>query len=262
MNNPVRWLVFAIIVAAVVAGLYAWQRSREAPLPPVAREETPPAPVPKPAPQIRFPLPQIGETPSLPSLEQSDSAMREQMASVFGPKGFEEFFHPKDVIHRIVATIDSLPREKMAARLVPVKTVAGPFLADGAEGNRILGERNSVRYLPYVRMAESVDATKLVAVYVRHYPLFQQAYTDLGYPTGYFNDRLVQVIDHLLAAPDIEGPVKLVQRKVLYEFADPELEARSAGQKILIRVGAANAARLKAKLREIRREVTGQLPKS
>jgi hypothetical protein len=150
----------------------------------------------------------------------------------------------------------------MAARLVPVKTVAGPFLADGAEENRTIGERNAARYLPYVRLAESVDLAKLVAVYVRYYPLFQQAYTELGYPTGYFNDRLVQVIDHLLAAPDIEGPVKLVQRKVLYEFADPEFEARSAGQKMLIRIGAANAARLKAKLREIRREVTGQLPKS
>lgn len=42
----------------------------------------------------------------------------------------------------------------------------------------------------------------------------------------------------------------------LYMFADPELEARSAGQKILIRTGPANANAIKAKLGEIRNKVT------
>lgn len=27
--------------------------------------------------------------------------------------------------------------------------------------------------------------------YVRLYPLFQKAYVELGYPNGYFNDRLI-----------------------------------------------------------------------
>ena len=99
--------------------------------------------------------------------------------------------------------MDNLPREKLALRLMPVKPVAGPLLLTGAEGNRVISAQNSARYLPYVLMAESVDAGKLVAIYIHHYPLFQQAYRELGYPSGYFNDRLVEVIDHLLAAPDI-----------------------------------------------------------
>jgi hypothetical protein len=103
-----------------------------------------------------------------------------------------------------------------------------------------------------------MDTGKLVALYVRLYPLFQQAYRDLGYPDRYFNDRLVEVIDHLLATPSVPGPIKLAQPHVLYEFADPALEARSAGQKILIRIGPDNAARVKAKLRELRRQVTGR----
>jgi hypothetical protein len=39
---------------------------------------------------------------------------------------------------------------------------------------------------------------------------------------------------------------------VLYTYADPELEARSAGQKILMRMGAENATAIKDKLRAIR----------
>lgn len=264
MNPPTRWAVLALVVAAVAAGLYVWAPGllETSPPPPKARNEpVPPKPDAKPAPQIQFPIPQAGQAPSLPTLEQSDSSMREAMASLFGRKDFEAFIHPQDILRRIVATIDNLPRGKLAPRLMPVRPAAGRFALAGGEESRVISAENSARYLPYVRMAESVDAAKLGAFYVRHYPLFQQAYKELGYPSGYFNDRLIEVIDHLLAAPDIEGPVKLVQRKVLYEFADPELESRSAGQKILIRIGAENARMVKAKLREIRSEVTRPVPK-
>ena len=108
---------------------------------------------------------------------------------------------------------------------------------------------------------EGVEAKRLVAAYVRMYPLFQAAYQELGYPHGYFNDRLVQAIDDLLATPDAPAP-RLAQPKVLYEFADAALEERSAGQKIMLRMGSANAARVKDKLRAIRRELTGQMAPS
>jgi len=84
------------------------------------------------------------------------------------------------------------------------------------------------------------------------YPLLQQDYEQLGYPGRYFNDRVVQVIDHLLNTPEVQAPVLLIQPKVLYEFADPKLEELSAGQKILVRIGHENAVKVKAKLREIR----------
>ena len=38
---------------------------------------------------------------------------------------------------------------------------------------------------------------------------------------------------------------------MFYQFADPTLEERSAGQKFLIRMGPANAAAVKDKLREL-----------
>jgi hypothetical protein len=106
-----------------------------------------------------------------------------------------------------------------------------------------------------VRIAELIDAQKLGDVYVRLYPLFQQAYEELGYPKKYFNDRLLAVLDHLLATPDLNEPVKLVQPNVFYVYADPDLEARSAGQKILMRMGSKNEAKIKAKLREIKQQV-------
>ena len=66
---------------------------------------------------------------------------------------------------------------------------------------------------------------------------------------------MIEVIDHLLATPDVADPVQLVQPRVMYQYADPRLEALSAGQKWLIRMGAANAAIIKMKLRELRTEL-------
>ena len=84
----------------------------------------------------------------------------------------------------------------------------------------------------------------------------QEAYTGLGYPDGYFNDRLIAVIDHLLSTPAPDEPVRLIRPRVYYQYANPQLEALSGGQKLLLRMGSANAAKLRKLLQEIRAELT------
>ena len=101
-------------------------------------------------------------------------------------------------------------------------------------------------------MLTGADLDELAATYRRFYPLIQEAFAQLGYPDAYFNDRLIAVIDHLLATPEPREPVQLVQPHVLYEFADPALEALSSGQKLLLRMGSDNAARVKSVLEELR----------
>ena len=82
----------------------------------------------------------------------------------------------------------------------------------------------------------------------------------LGYPDGYFNDRLVEVIDHLLATPEIEDPVRVVRPHVLYEYEDPALESLSAGQKLLLRTGPDHAVVVKQFLEEMRERITRAAP--
>jgi hypothetical protein len=109
-------------------------------------------------------------------------------------------------------------------------------------------------------MVEALDADSTVALYKRLYPQFQAAYENLGNPDGYFNDRVVEVIDHLLAAPAAPATIALTRPNVYYEFADPALENESAGRKLLLRMGPGNAARVQAKLREIRAGIAAAGP--
>ena len=269
MRNPLFWIVLVILLAAA-AGLYFWrqQAQREQRLEPLP-VHTAAAPEPRPEAstesQIGHPVPAVqlppgAEAKPVPPLSESDEAMRESLARLLGKQSFGAIFLPEDIVRRIVMTVDNLPRNKVATRPLPVKPPNGQTLTTG-EGDLVwLSQANYARYGSYVNLTRAVDARRLVAVYVHFYPLFQQAYQELGYPGRYFNDRLVEAIDDLLEAPEVQGTVKLVRPKVLYEFAAPELEDLSAGQKLLIRMGPENAAVIKAKLREIRLELVTQPP--
>jgi hypothetical protein len=244
--------VIIILLGIGVATYFYWQYAQPKPEP-VSVEAPPPPPAPSPAVQQVIEAPPA--QPALPKLSGSDEFMLDILAGLVGNKSLMNLFYTEHIIHKIVATIDNLPRKRLPISVMPVKQVQGLFIIEGPENDKTISPKNAARYSAYVRIAELIDAQKLGEVYVRLYPLFQQAYEELGYPKKYFNDRLLVVLNHLLAAPDLNEPVKLVQPNVFYVYTDPDLEARSAGQKILMRMGNKNEAKIKAKLREIKRQV-------
>ncbi len=256
-NEPKQWIWWAIPIGVVVAAgaaLYFGRHQRE-PVAVATPVKTAPAPATPPAPP-NYPIEPTETDKPLPTLADSDPAIQESLAEVFG-RTLENFVVPKELIRHIVVTVDNLPRRKTAVTRWPLKPTAGKFTVnDGVE--LTLSEDNAARYAPLIKVIQGSDAVQIAAIYRRYYPLFQQAYVDLGYPNGYFNNRLIEVIDHLLATPELTGTVKLTQPSVFYTFADPTLEERSAGQKVLLRMGNANAAIVKLKLRELRREVAKQ----
>ncbi len=262
-KSTIAWVVASIAFAAALIFSARWYTTGTSTLapPPVAQvpESAPPALSPPSSPKIEHPIESVQAEPgpsTQATLETSDLAMRAALASVFNGK-LPAFVQPMNLIRNIVATIDNLPRSKTAPRLWPVQPTSGAVATMNAGDNLVIAPDNSARHAHVVALVHAIDTKQLVAVYVRFYPLFQQAYRELGYPDGYFNDRLVAVIDHLLATPNVKTPIALVQPKVLYQYAEPELEALSAGQKAMIRVGPDNAVVLKAKLREIRYRVAG-----
>jgi len=255
--NP-WYAVAAIGLAAWLGALFFryWLEPNVSPPPPAAEAPATVAPAPEPEPAIRHPL-AASPAPegSLPTLENSDSLMRDSVSRLIGGKAFADLVVPYQLVRRIVATVDNLPRSTAPTRTMPINAVPGAFAAVAHDQDTIVDAANYARYVPYVRVLEAVDARSLIAGYARAYPLFQRAYEELGFPGRYFNDRLMEALDDLLAAPELTEPAKLLRPRVVYEFADPDLETRSAGQKVLIRMGPENAARVKAKIADIRREL-------
>ena len=257
VNKPIVG-VAALIFVLAAGGVY-YLRSRHAPVP--AAPDVPASTAAATGePTIAHPLPQgsgsAASSAPLPDLPNSDSPLRDALAQISGADAVKDYLVPEDLIRRLVVTIDNLPRQKVAVDKRPTNPIPGSFAADGDELHSTLNQRNFERYKPMVAAISKLDMQQLGAVYIHFYPLFQQSYQNLGYPTGYFNDRLVEVIDAMLATPEPAGPIELVRPNVMYTFADPALEARPAGQKLLIRMGPQNAQAIKAKLTELRAVIT------
>jgi hypothetical protein len=239
------------LLGAAAAAYFLWPRDTTPPAP----SEPAAAPASRPLPMAqapRHPMEIKTEEQPLPGLKESDGPVAAALSALVGLDAFGQMFLTENLVRNIVATIDNLPREQVSPRVSPLRPVPGLPVTSGKGAALTLATANAERYAPQMRLVETVGTERIVAFYRRHYPLFQQAYVELGYPDGYFNDRLVEVIDHLLATPEAPGPIRLAQPKVLYEFADPALEELSAGQKMMLRIGKGNRERIKARLREIR----------
>jgi hypothetical protein len=281
MNRNLRWLALLAVLTALAIALYLWlsprDRSAQAPpAPEAATEDSAP-------PAVRHPIEAVqpdaaGEPPfdaaphPMPSLADSDSTVEAALQGLIGQQAVLDFLNIGPHIRHLVATVDNLPRQKAPTRAWPVKRTVGQFAVEESDGAAAhIAVENFARYTPFVDVVTSIDTGQAVALYVRFYSLLQQAYEELGYPGKYFNDRVVEVIDHLLATPEPDGPIRVVLSPhdtsidferpwTPYQFADSRLESASAGQKILLRIGPENASRLKHKLAELRARLASEPP--
>ena len=200
----------------------------------------------------------------------ADAFFNSVIFNLMGRSRVLNFIQFDDFARRVVGTVDNLTRSHAPPSLWPVNPTPGQFtvLAAGGSTGTVINPENSLRYTPLVQLAEAIDPGKAVALYARLYPLFQRAYEDIGFPGRYFNDRLVTVIDHLLATPvqsrplqvtlvEVKGSVPSLRPWVRYEYVDPALQRLSSGQKILLRVGPENHRRLRALLQTYRGVLTG-----
>ena len=196
----------------------------------------------------------------LPPLDGSDSYFLAAVVDILGAN-IEALLVKEALIDKFVATVDNLPRDHVAEKIRPAERLSERFRVDvvGSDGPTYLSPDNYQRYDPLVMTVASADIDAIVDTYRRFYPLFQKSYERLGYPNRYFNDRVVEVIDHLLTTPpQPDEPIKLVRPHVLYEFADPRLEALSSGRKLLLRMGPEHAATVRRFLQDLRSELARQ----
>lgn len=269
-----RNIILIIVVVAVAAYIFmVIKKNREASTPQYVEQAVtlnqPEPEQPRQPPPVKYPVTEAEPEPApvqepvpvpepLPALDKSDDSILAGLAALSGEMHWGDLFLPKSIVRHFVVTVDNMTATKLPQKYRLTPALQGKFqVRMTGDETIIIDPENYARYETYVRLAEIIDLKQLTALYKRWYPLFQQAYEELGYPGRYFNDRLVAVVEHLLEAPEVRGAIELKQPKVFYIFADPKLEALSAGQKLLVRIGPDNAARIKIRLRELRTLLAG-----
>ncbi len=195
--------------------------------------------------------------PPLPPYDKANDFINQQLrlenwqALNISPQNFPAL--NKDfLLQRSVAFLDGLAKGALLYKLMPFARPQQAFIADKQGQALSMGAANFSRYDAFTQGIVAIDSQQAAAFFHWTRPLLETAYSELGYPGEDLGTALITAIDILLATPTIDGPIALKRESVLYQYADPAMEALPGAQKQLLRTGAKNASLLKSWLSELR----------
>lgn len=249
-SQRIIWIGMAVAAAAILAlGYFLFLAPRAEPSAPTLLKE-PAAPAAQ-APQAEAAANDPGIVPMDLDLGNSDEAVRALVAKAGLPEALRAGLGQKDIVRMVVAAVDRVARGESPAPLLPFLSPAEPLRALDRGGKLTLDPSSYRRYEPLAAAFTAIPDRTWIAWYRTLRPTLEKAFRELGYPGLSFDQRLRQAAEHLLATPAAVGDLELEKKLLSYALADPQLEGLSAAQKHLLRLGPANAARVRGKLRAL-----------
>ncbi|RLA09400.1 MAG: hypothetical protein DRQ54_02820 [Gammaproteobacteria bacterium] len=272
-RSKAGWLIPFLLLLAVAGYLFyadqqdpvvtpAAPQSTEATSPPSAPALPDPEPPSIPRKDQKTPVdnsatPEQPAAPPLPPYSEANTFIKEQLESEQWQalnlnKKTLSGINSNHFLQRNTAFLDGLSRGTVLNKLVPFRRPNTAFVADKQDEALSMGNASFQRYDRFTHNIIAIDTTEAAAFFHWTRPLLETAYSELGYPPEKLGNALISTIDILLATPTIETPVALKHESVLYQYADPAIEALPSAQKQMLRMGPENTAALKRWLRKLR----------
>ena len=240
-------LVVGLVVVGILGcSLFIYFQIIRGMAPPVEPERSP-APIDQPP--VEVPEPPAFE---VPALDTSDDVVRSLAEVLSTHPRLAHWLAPDNLVRRFVAAVVDVANEESPRPHVGFLAPRGTFGVAEDQGRLYVEPASYKRYNEFVAILTSLPTADGIRLYRRLEPLFDEAYRDLGYPSGDFDAALVRAIDRVVATPIPDGRIAVKRRVKNYRFADPELEALSPVEKHLLRMGPTNAREVQKKLRFVR----------
>lgn len=269
-----RWhavAVGAVVILAVVA-LLVWQA--QAPAPPAIVEEAPSPTAEPPRVEVTPTTPTTPPTdetaapeacvqppppPPLPALGESDAVVAEGVTGCVGGLA-PAWLAQEDLLRRAAAVVAAAAAGRVPRGQLDFMAVNGPFRTVERDGVAYVDPASYRRYVRFVDIVTCLPPERTVALVTRFEPLLAEALVALGETGPDVRAGVDTLLERVLAVPTPPGFVPLTRPNVLYEYADPSLEALDDFQKQLLRMGPANLARLQDHARAVRAELARPTP--
>ena len=210
---------------------------------------TEPEPTPEP---VTLPEPTPEPAPvALPTLQESDEAVRDALGDVpLGTAG-QQFLLPSNIIERTTSVVYLLAEGEVPYKLVPIARpkAAFPITDDGLQVTA--DPEGHARYDAFAVWIQGLDIESLLAAVDWLLPLFREAWSFYGDSGSSFAPAVLYTLDLIIYTPEIDtSEARLFRKEAVWLYEDPALEELAPIQKQLLRMGPANASAIKAKARE------------
>jgi len=205
------------------------------------------------SPPVEVPVQQgePGEKIVLPPLDETDALVR-QLVDRLSTHPIVASWLTTDglILNFVVVTTRIANGETPVAELKAVGPIPR-FAVRSARDDVFIDPSSYRRYDRYAAAVSSLDARGTARLYATLKPRVTDAYGRLAPADREFDHVLERAIIELLEVPVVDGAVELVPHGAVYAFADERLQALSAAQKQLLRMGPQNVRMVQSKLREI-----------
>jgi hypothetical protein len=111
--------------------------------------------------------------------------------------------------------------------------------------------KSYARYNGVTRILTSIDPIAAGKAYGTLKPYIDAAFAEIGRPNRSFDAAFHQAVDKLVSTPIATESPELKEAVLVYAYADPKLEALSAAQKHLLRMGPTNGLAIQRWLKQL-----------
>jgi hypothetical protein len=240
--------VVCVLALAVIVYFLFFRTSKEETVPltsPAAQEEVLPAE----AESARAETEEL--EPLSVDLENSDDVVRQKAVGLSSNDLLAKWLQTKGIIPKFTAAVDNIANGMSPRTHIDFFKPAEKFNIEWEDDTAYISPASYDRYNPVAAVVSSLDAAGSAELFLRLKPVFQEAYTELGYPQGDFEKTLERAFGELLEVPVPEGDIAVEQNVQTYIYLDPRLEGLSEAQKHLLRMGPRNIQLIQSKIREI-----------
>ena len=180
------------------------------------------------------------ESEGLPPLNESDTWFRDQLADVATP-----WLAETELIRTAATVLENASRGELPRKFLGFLAPTGKFGISGSGAQRQMDPASFERYDSFVGALEMLPPERAAEFFRTIEPLLAEAVRELGTRSGSPRELAYLALNTALATPRTDGTDRLVQPKVLFKYADEELESLLPLQKQLLRMGPDNLERVR-----------------
>jgi len=194
--------------------------------------------------------------PVLPLLNNSDSYVREELATMDGTSSLLMYLVSDELVRKFVVMIENISRGEFPERNLPLLYPQERMTVTELDSEfYLMDEQSYQRFNALVTSLTNISTESAVDFYQQLQPLFREAYAELGLRNSEFNDVLMLAIDNVLNTRMAPQPQQLIRPNLNYLYANPEIENYSDVEKLLLRLGPENTERLQRRLEFFKRRL-------